>query len=581
MKFSQICKEALKSKRPQGFMQNSVSGKLNASFYSAISTLSVMIILLITLTMTITLVNKSVFEIYGSGQGKVGSLQLKFNSLHAEIRYLIYDSKTATQADSLRRIEVISEELLQDANALSTLMKKPDSREAYNNIMSLLNEYLPMKDRIVQYEKDQGKYNSTKIYSDDATVLAKELEDTINRLFSYMSKQGSAYSKQFLAISIIATITVFIMMGYILHTIIKRVNNAIREICEPLEQLTSVSQEIAQGNLRVKITIEEDNEIGVLAEGLSDTVEVLNTYIHDISVKLAHIVDNDLTIELEQDYAGDFKPIQVSLERILNFLNDVFRRIEQTSYEVYAGATQVSEGAMSLAEGTGEQNEAINEISELIRAITTNAKSNETLCETADKLSKCARNSAGIGRDKMNGLVNTMSDINNTSEQISMILQSINDIADQTNLLALNAQIEAARAGDAGRGFTIVANEVAKLAEKCSAASKQTEKMIKATLDAVHMGDKEVKITAKVLKDTEDQIDVAADAVNRILEETTNQQRAIEHVLVRINNISDVIRMNSATAQESAAASEQLTAQSDLLRTLLQKMKLRENKRIN
>ncbi len=576
MKFMKKRKNSLKLNRQHGLAQNSVSVQLKRSFYNAIGTLSVMIFLLIGLTLTITLVNKSVFETYGAGQGKVGSLELKFNSLHAELRYLVYDSPATAQADSIGRIEALSEVLLQDAKGLSALMKKRDSREAYNSIISLLNEYLPIKDRIVKYEKNQGKYNSMKLYSDEASGLAKELESTINTLFAFMSEQGASYSRQFLAISVIVTITAVVVMSYILYTIIKRVTTAIQEISEPLVQLTAASQEIARGNLQVRIRNEGDNEIGILAAGLSDTVTTLNTYINDISDKLAHIVDHDLTIELEQDYRGDFKPIQISLAGILDFLNDVFCQIEQASYEVYAGATQVSDGAMNLAEGTGKQNTAINEITDSIRMISTNAQSNEALCETADKLSKSARNSAGIGITKMNGLVETMSVIHKTSEQISVVLQSINDIADQTNLLALNAQIEAARAGDAGKGFTVVANEVAKLAEKCAAASKQTEQMIKATLDAVQMGDKEVKITAKVLKDTEDQIDIAADAVNNILEETNKQQSAVDHVLVQINNISDIIRMNSATAQESAAASEQLTAQADLLRTLLQKMKLKE-----
>jgi methyl-accepting chemotaxis protein len=576
MKFIKPRENPLKINRQQVIKHNSVSGKLKHSFYRAIGALSVMIILLMVLTITITLVNQSVFEIYGSGQGKVGSLELRFNSLHAELRYLVYDSKTENQEESIDRIEALSEELISNAESLSSIMKKQESKEAYNTIMQLLEEYLPIKDRIVQYEKDQGKYNSIKLYSGDATSLAKELDTSISSLFAFMSKQGASYSNRSLVISIIATMSALIMIACLLQAILKRVNKAIKEISEPLVRLTNVSQEIAQGNLHVEITKEGDNEIGVLAEGLSDTVVALNNYIYDISDKLAHIVDNDLTINLEQDYGGDFKPIQVYLVKILDFLNDVFRKIEQASYEVYAGATQVSDGAMILAEGTSEQNTAINEISESIRIISTNAKSNEALCETADKLSKSARSSAGIGINKMDGLVETMSVINNTSEQISIILQSINDIAEQTNLLALNAQIEAARAGDAGKGFTVVANEVAKLAEKCSSASKQTEQMIKATLEAVHMGDKEVKITAKVLADTEEQIDVTADAVNRILEETNKQQKAVEHVLTRINNISNIIRMNSATAQESAAASEQLTAQSDLLRTLLQKMKLKD-----
>ncbi len=568
-------KAFLKGNKPHRFHHNSVSGQLKHSFFKAIGMFSLMIILLIALMMTITLVNKSVFEIYGSGQGKVGSLQLKFNSLHEELRYLVYDSATKTQTDSISRIEGLSEELLYDAEGLSSFMKKPESREDYNKIMLLVKEYLSIKDDILQYEKEQGKYNATKLYSGEATGLAKELESSISGLFVFMSKRGADNSKQFLVISIVSTIAAFLIMACFLLSITKRVNKVIREICEPLVMLTSASHEISQGNLQIRIPKDQDNEIGILAGGLSDTVETLKNYIYDISDKLQHIVDHDLTIELNQDYLGDFKPIQTSVASILDFLNEVFRQIEQASYEVHAGATQVSDGATNLAEGSGEQNTAIHEISEAIRMISLNAQANEALCETADKLSKSARNSAGIGIEKMNNLVVTMGVINDTSEQISLILQSINDIADQTNLLALNAQIEAARAGAAGNGFTVVANEVAKLAQRCSIASKQTEGMIKATLEAVQKGDDEVMVTAKILKDTEDQIDVAAEAMHHILDETNKQHIAVEQVMARINNISDIIKMNSATAQESAAASEQLIAQSDLLRTLLQRMKLR------
>ncbi len=556
--------------------QNSVSGQLKNSFNNAIRLLSVMILLLMALCITMTLVNKSVFEIYGSGQGKVGSLELKFNSLHAELRYLVYDSSSNTQKDSIGRIEALSDELEKAANALAVLMKKKESKEAYDAMMALLKEYIPVKDRIIKYEEDQGKYNSTKLYSSEATGLAVDLESTISTLFTFMSKQGASYSHQTLLFSILVTIAALLIIIYSIMILLRRVNKTILSICGPLEQLTDASREIAQGNLQVQIKREGDNEIGVLAQGLSNTVDSLNIYIHDISDKLQHIVDCDLTIDLNQEYAGDFKPIQRSLTKILDFLNDVFRQIEQASYEVYAGASQVSDGAMNLAEGTGSQNSAILEISESMQNISNNAKSNEALCETADKLSKEALSSAEIGIERMSSLVTTMSVINNTSEQISIVLQSINDIADQTNLLALNAQIEAARAGDAGKGFTVVANEVAKLAEKCSIASKQTEIMIRDILNVVHKGDNEVKITARVLKDTENHIEIAANAVNQILEETNKQQRAVGLVHEQINHISDIVRNNSATAQESAAASEQLTAQSDLLRTLLQRMRLRE-----
>lgn len=561
-------------KRPKS-NGTSVRDQLNKTFHQSILVFFSIIVVLMILTISLTLINKSIFKTYGSGQGKVGSLELKFNSLHAKLRYLVYDSSTDQQTDTITTIEKLSEELLKGANDLEAYMTNDESKEAYDKIMTLLAEYIPTKDEIVQYERDQGKYNSTKLYADVATGLANDLDNTINELFTFMSMQGTSYSQTTLFIGIITTIIALLAIFYSISVVFRKVNKTIQDICGPLQDLTDASREIAQGNLQVKIIEGGDNEIGILARALSNTVESLNLYIHDISEKLQYIVDNDLTIALDQEYVGDFQPIKESIAKILDFLNGVFRQIEQASSEVYSGAEQVSDGAMDLAESCSTQNEAIQEILTSMQNITNNAKSNEALCETANQLTLSVRSSAESSREKMNRLVDMMSVINDTSEQISLILQNINDIADQTNLLSVNAQIEAARAGEYGKGFTVVANEVAKLAEKCSLASKQTEKMINDTLNAVHKGDSEAKSTALVLKETEDQIDIAVDAVNRIFEETNKQQKAIEHILDEINNISDIVRGNSATAQESAAASEQLAAQCDILRTMLQTMKLR------
>ncbi len=554
----------------------SVSEQLKTTYIKAIGMLAVMIFFLVVLILSTTVVNKTVFEVYGSGQGKVGNLQLKFNSLNAELQYLVYDSTTSTQEESINRIEMSSQELQSGAQELSALMKKPESKSEYNTILQLLEQYLIKKDEIVQFERNQSKYNSTKLYSGEATELAKELDTSISNLFTFMSNQGTAYSSQFLVISVSTTIVALLLIVYLIYSIVKKVNRVIYQISNPLEKLTSQSREISRGNLQVKIVKEVDNEIGMLSEGLSDTVDVLKKYIYDISDKLQGIVDNNLTIEMDQEYLGDFKPIQNALTQILDFLNDVFRQIEQASYEVYAGARQVADGATNLAEGTCEQNNSIEEISEIIHMISSNALSNEQLCERADQLSQSARSSAVTGIEKMDNLVLTMSEITDISEEIASVLKTINEIADQTNLLALNAQIEAARAGDAGRGFSVVANEVSKLAERCTTASNQTEEMIKLTLDAVKKGDHEVAIAAEVLKNTDNQIESAAEVVNNILFETNKQHKEVEQVTKLISNISDIIRTNSATAQESAAASEQLTAQSDLLRSLIQRMKLRE-----
>lgn len=553
----------------------SVSKELKETFQKSLGSFIIMLTLLLIFTLGITFINKTVFKVYGSGQGEVGSLQLQFNTLHSQLRYLVYESISNNQADVISEVENISTKIMNDSKSLESIMINPESKVIYGEVIKSLDEYMNIKEGILQYEKDQGRYNSKKLYNNEAGKIAENMDTSIRELYTYMSNKGSNSSNRILLISIFATI-ISLLLGLLITIIaFKRVNKTIFGICEPLERLTSNSQEIARGNLHVDIKATTDNEIGLLAKSLINTVDTLNNYILDISDKLQNIVENDLTVNITQEYAGDFKPIQSSLVKIFSFLNEVFQQIGIASTEVFAGASQVADSALSLAEGTSNQYHVIEGISQEISIVTGNAKSNERLCEEADKLSKSAKSSAEIGKNKMNNMVQAMESINVTSNKISSILQNINDIAEQTNLLALNAQIEAARAGDAGKGFVVVANEVAHLADRCAMASRESEMMIEATLEAVQNGNREAKETTEVLRDAVDEIDIVADVVHKILILTNDQQQAIEHVSLDVKGIADIIHGNSATAQESAAASEQLTAQANILKSLLENMKLK------
>lgn len=559
----------------KGLKYRSVSKELKETFQKSLGSFIIMLSLLLIFTLGITFINKTVFKVYGSGQGEVGSLQLQFNTLHSQLRYLVYESTLSDQSDVLIEVENISTKIMKDSKSLESLMINPESKGIYGKVIKLLDEYMNVKEGILQYEKDQARYNSKKLYNNEATQIAENMDSSIRELYTYMSNKGSDSSDRILIISIF--VTVFSLLLGLLITIIafKKINKTIFGICKPLEHLTANSQEIARGNLHVDIKATTNNEIGLLAKSLINTVDSLDNYIIDISDKLQNIVDNDLTVNITQEYAGDFKPIQNSLIKIFSFLNEVFQQIGLASTEVFAGASQVADSALSLAEGTSNQYQVIEGISQEISIVTNNAKSNEKLCEEADKLSRTAKSSAEIGKNKMNNMVQAMESINVTSNEISSILQNINDIAEQTNLLALNAQIEAARAGDAGKGFEVVANEVAHLADRCAMASRESETMIKATLEAVKNGNREAKETEGVLRDAVEEIDIVADVVHKILVLTNDQQQAIEHVSHDVKGIADIIQSNSATAQESAAASEQLTAQADILKGLLENMKLK------
>lgn len=348
-------------------------------------------------------------------------------------------------------------------------------------------------------------------------------------------------------------------------------------ISRPLKQLAGVAERIAGGELDVTVAVRSTDETGMVAGAIGKTVTKLNqyiAYINEISDVLDRIGKGNLTFELKQDYTGEFTKIKNALLNIRVTLSETIGQISRTAGEVATGADNISAGAQALSQGTTQQASSTEELAATVSEISGQVQKNAQSAQEADSMVNQVAQELWNSSDQMEELCRAMDRIEHSSGEIGKIIKVIEDIAFQTNILALNAAIEAARAGEAGKGFAVVADEVRDLASKSAQAAQNTTELLAESAQAVKDGTGLAeKTSAGLLQVVEDSQGVAI-AINSISEASVKQSEAVREVALGIEQVSGVVQTNSATAEESAAASEQLTLQARLLEQLVQRFQL-------
>lgn len=353
----------------------------------------------------------------------------------------------------------------------------------------------------------------------------------------------------------------------------------IRAIVPPIREIQKGMEEIEAGNLNVQLKYESRDELGQLSDGVRGMVDSLKAIIHDEDYLFAEMGNGNFDVQtrIAEKYVGDFTSILTSIVKLRDNLNSTLMQINQSADQVSAGSDQVSSGAQALSQGATEQASSIEELAATVNEISSQVKQNADNAQNASNRVNEVGNEAAESNRRMQDMLSAMGEISERSSEIGKIIKTIEDIAFQTNILALNAAVEAARAGEAGKGFAVVADEVRNLASKSAEASKNTAALIESSLKAVENGTKIADETAMSLNEVVTGVQDVTGTINEISSASEAQARSISQVTQGIDQISSVIQTNSATAEESAAASEELSGQAQILKNLVSQFRLKSS----
>ncbi len=448
-----------------------------------------------------------------------------------------------------------------------TFLYHPESDIIEKNIKDVnisenaMNAVLSGTNRFLAYQVDgQTKYGSLKTAGDTGYLVLSCLPF------------GEYYAT--LVLMVIALMLIF-AVGILLIAI--RIKKSARNLTKPILELNHTAQQLADGNLDVQLVITTEDEIGDLGNSFQKTVSRLKeyiAYIDETAEVLSRIADGKLSIDLQHDYAGEFRKIKTALLNISASMNQVMLGINESSERVSAGASELASASQILAEGAETQAAAVEQLAATANTVTDQVENSLRETETSAKATAQATAMIEENQEKMKQMMNAMNKIQETSQKVVGIIQTIEEIASQTNLLSLNASIEAARAGDAGRGFAVVADEIGKLALESSKAASTTKELIEISMEEINKGNTIAVGAMDSLKESVAVVGKVNDMIQGTAENAVVQAESMKQIRIGIEEIAHGIQDNSAASQETSATSEELASQADALNKMVQRFEL-------
>ncbi len=512
---------------------------------------------------------------FGFAQGDIGKAMFEFADVRSSLRAVIgYDDEDAIKT-VLQQHQDSTAAFKENFAEIEKTIVSESGRETYEKIEKELEYYWEIDARIIEIgnttDREQCRVAQSIAIEELAPVYATIYED-LDDLLEVKVQEGKELSNTLNILSIVLSVVIVLVIAASIVLSMRIGKKIAMGISGPLAELGKRFKLFATGDLTSPFP-ESDSEDEV-ADMVRDAVEMANmlkTIIRDIGELLKEMESGNyaITSKVQDSYTNDFRQVILSLRGLRDQMTKTLRSIGEASDQVSSGSMNLADAAQSLAEGATEQAGAVEELQATIIDITETMEMSAKSAEESYNQAQNYADEADRSREEMHTMVTAMEKISESSAKIGNIISEIESIASQTNLLSLNASIEAARAGEAGRGFSVVAEEIRQLAEQSAKAAVDTRELIESSMKEIAEGSRAVERASGSIDNVVSGIKQIAESSKNLSVMVITQAETMRQAEQGISQISEVVQNNSATAEESSATSQQLSAQAATLDELV------------
>ncbi|SBS37365.1 Methyl-accepting chemotaxis protein I [Marinomonas spartinae] len=500
-----------------------------------------------------------------------GDTQAAYNialSIRSLLLARLYVVKFLESNDQSSADKVNSEfkDLITQLTSLNKELKNPSDKTQLNKIIQDIAFYKDTFNRVVAVISDRNTIISDKL-NPVGSIVTKATQELNLSIKNTQDQLGpNLVESNTLAVYFIeAIVAVAIILGITVAFFITRATT--NQLGGDPALVTRVVRSVAEGDLELELQNNNEKEASLYA-AIRNMVESLK----EKAVLAQKIADGDLSANVM--LASDKDSLGKALQGMVKNLNTILMEIQNAGDQIAAGSSQVSTFSHSLAEGANQQKDNLQTISAALEQLSVQTSENAEYAKKANLLAGQAQQAVTQGQSHMKEMVMAMKEINEAGESIAGFIKTIDEIAEQTNLLALNAAIEAARAGEQGRGFAVVADEVRGLASRSTSAAAETAKLIQLSSSKTENGVTIAENTDKSLQAVFDGITETSSIVAKIATASEEQALAVNEVTQSMTSIGDVVELNASGSVEGAAAAEELSSQSAAMKQTMERFTL-------